>query len=57
MGSGGKSRAGSFTEGFEEDPQKWQKMSELAYLSTFWDNFKISDTMGYNKPKQVTCES
>lgn len=57
MGSSGKSRAGSFTEGFEEDPQKWQKMSELAYLSTFWDNFKISDTMGYNKPKQVTCES
>lgn len=58
MGSHGKGRAGSFTEGFKEDPQKWQKASGWHIcLSIFRDNFKISDTMGYNKAKEVTCES
>lgn len=50
----GKGRAGCLTEGFE-DPWNWQ-MSELACLSVFWDHFRICDTMGCSKAKEVTCE-
>lgn len=28
---------------------KLQKMSDIIFLSIFWDNFKISDSMGYIK--------
>lgn len=31
-------------------------MSELACLSVCWDHFRICDTMGCNKAKEVTCE-
>lgn len=31
-------------------------MSELACLSVFWDNFRICDTVGHGKVKEVTCE-
>lgn len=58
MGSSGKGGVVSFTAGFKEGPEKWQKTSDWHIcLSMLRDNFKISDAMGYNKAKEVICES